>query len=74
MKKRNEIILGVIGVIALIIIVFGGKIEDGLACLAYYDQCTAERALGLTKEQCLAKDDSVAFLFAGEVCLVKPSN
>ncbi len=47
-------------------------IEDGLSCLAYYDQCTAERVEGLTKEQCFERDDTVAFLFNGDICLVKP--
>ena len=61
------------GIILLLIILFGNKIEDGLACLAYYDQCTAERVEGLTREQCLNRDDVVAFLFTDNICLVKSS-
>jgi hypothetical protein len=73
MKKRNNIILSIMGIILLLIILFGNKIEDGLACLAYYDQCTAERVEGLTREQCLKRDDVVAFLFTDNICLVKSS-
>lgn len=71
MKKRNKIIWCIAGLILLLIVVFGDKIEDGLACLAYYDQCTADRIEGLTKEQCLKRDDVVAFLYTDNVCLVK---
>lgn len=73
MKKRNKIIWGIIGLFIILIIIFGNKIEDGLACLAYYDQRTADRVDGLTKEQCLNRDDVIAFLYEGNVCLVKPS-
>jgi len=73
MKKRNNIIWSIMGIILLLIILFGNKIEDGLACLAYYDQCTAERVEGLTREQCLNRDDVVAFLFTDNICLVKSS-
>lgn len=71
LKKRNKIILSIIGVLVLLIMFFGEQIEDGLACLAYYDQCTAKRINGLTKEQCLNREDVVAFLYTGNVCLVK---
>ncbi len=55
MKKRNKLIWSITGVILLLTILFGNKIEDGLACLAYYDQCTAERIECLTKEQCFTE-------------------
>jgi hypothetical protein len=73
MKKRNKIIWGVLGVILIIIILFKEKIKNGLACLAYYEQCTAERVEGLTKEQCFNRDNVVAFLYEGNICLVKSS-
>lgn len=73
MKKRNKIIWGIIGLFIILIIIFGNKIEDGLVCLAYYGQCTADRVDGLTKEQCLNRDDVIAFLYESNVCLVKPS-
>ena len=73
MGNRNKIIWSIAGVILLLVILFGNKIEDGLACLAYYDQCTAERIEGISKEQCLKRGDAVAFLYTGNVCLVKPS-
>jgi hypothetical protein len=70
MRKKNKIFLSISGVILIVIIVFGSEIEEGLACLAYYDQCTAKRIEGLTAEQCFKKDDDVAFLHSG-ICLVK---
>lgn len=73
MKKRNKIIWGVLGIILFLIIYFGKEIEDGLACLAYYEQCSADRVEGLTKEQCMNRDDVVAFLYEGDICLVKPT-
>ena len=74
MRKRNKIFSGIIGVVLIVILVFGDKVEDGFSCLAYYDQCTADRVLGLTRDQCLKRDDSVAFLIKDEVCLVKPAD
>ncbi|ORU94150.1 MAG: hypothetical protein A6F70_07690 [Cycloclasticus sp. symbiont of Bathymodiolus heckerae] len=74
MRRKNKIIFGALGAILLIIILFGGKVEDGLGCLAYYEQCTAKRVGGLTKKQCFNRDDVVAFLYEGNICLVKPSN
>ncbi len=71
MKKKNKIIWSIVGLILLLVILFGDKIEDGLNCLAYYDQCTAERVEGLTKEQCFNRDDFVAFLYTDNVCLVE---
>ena len=69
---KTIVIWSIVGVIVLFIIVFGKEIDDGLACLAYYEQCTAQRIEGLTKEQCLNRDDVVAFLYTGDICLVKP--
>jgi len=73
MKKRNKIIWGALGIALFLIVFFGKEINDGLGCLAYYEQCTANRVKGLTKEQCLSRDDVVAFLYEGDICLVKPS-
>ena len=73
MKKRNKIIWVSLGVILFLIVFFGKNINDGLACLAYYEQCTAERVEGLTEEQCFSRDDAVAFLYESDICLVKPS-
>jgi len=73
MKKKNKIIWGFLGAILIVILLFHKEIEDGLACLAYYEQCTAERVEGLTIEQCLNRDDVVAFLHKGNICLVKSS-
>ncbi len=73
MKNAHKVIWGILGALLLLIIVFGNEIEDGLTCLAYYDQCTAERVEGLSMERCLNRDDVVAFLYTGNVCLVKPT-
>ena len=69
MKKK--IVLLLLAFIILLAIVFSGEIEDLISCLAYYDQCTAERLEGLTKDECLKRNDAVAFLFEGDVCLIK---
>ena len=46
-------------------------IEDGLECLAYYDQCTAIRIEGLTEQACHSRKDSVAYLLESGICLVR---
>ena len=71
MKTKKNIIWYTIGLTALSVILFRNEIEDGLACLAYYDQCTAKRISNLTKEECLNRDDAVAFLLDTGTCLVK---
>lgn len=73
MNNRNKIIWSVLGVVLFIIVLFGREINDGLGCLAYYEQCTANRVEGLTKEQCMSRDDVVGFLHEGDICLVKQS-
>lgn len=47
------------------------NIEDGLACLAYYEQCTAEEIKGLTFHECFAREGAVVYLYSG-ICLVRP--
>ena len=72
-RKKYSILLSIIfGMIALIFI-FRQQISDGLACLAYYEQCTAEPIHGLTHEQCFARDDVVVYLIQKKICLVKPN-
>ncbi len=71
MKPIIKIIALVLLVVLFLIFVFRHQIENGLACLLYYEQCTAEKIEGLTKEECLNRNDAVAFLLEGEICLVQ---
>ncbi|WP_139117423.1 hypothetical protein [Endozoicomonas atrinae] len=72
MKKRTKAIV-LISLLFLALVLLFPFIEAGLSCLAYYEQCTAVSLEGLTKEQCFKREDTVAFLFEGDICLVKPS-
>ncbi len=68
-------VLTITAVISVIILVyvFRMEIEDWVECQAYYDQCTADRVDGLTREECFARDDNVAYLLDNGICLVRPS-
>jgi hypothetical protein len=46
--------------------------QDLLSCWAYSDQCTAKRVPGLSAPDCLKREDVVAYLQEGGVCLVNP--
>ncbi len=70
-NKKKALILAVLLTAIFLLVVLWNEVMDGLACLAYYDQCTAQRVEGLTKEECLERDDVVAFLYTGEICLVE---
>lgn len=71
MKTKAKLIAVTLIVILVLLFVFRHQIDDGLACLAYYDQCTAERIEGLTGKECFERDDAVAFLIKDGVCLVQ---
>ena len=60
--------------ILMLIIASSEQIEDGLWCLAYYDQCAAESIEGLTVKECLDREDNVAYLIDHKVCLVQKNN
>jgi len=73
MTKRKKMSLGIVILLIFLIVIFSKEIENGLTCLAYYEQCSANRLEGFTKEQCLNRDDAVAFLLTTNICLVKSS-
>lgn len=72
-KLRVAIALGTFALLFVLPAVLFLLNQDRVACWAYYDQCTAERVSGLSSEDCLARDDAVAYLQEGGVCLVSPS-
>jgi len=59
--KHKKLIFGSLLGLGILVVAWP-LIEDGLACLAYYDHCTAEEIKGLTNEQCMERKDSVAYL------------
>ena len=71
MKRKAKVISFVVIVLLILSFLFRYQIEDGLACLAYYDQCTAERIEGLTNKECFEIDGAVAFLIHDKICLVQ---
>jgi len=71
MTNRTKVTLGIVTLITALIFLFRYQIEGGLECLAYYDQCTATRIEGLTKEECFSRDDASSYLIDAEICLVK---
>ena len=72
MEKRGKKIAGFLFVVFLAFFLWGGfKIKWDLGCLAYYEQCTANRIHGLTEEQCRQRGDTVAYLLEKNICLVK---
>lgn len=73
MNIMSRVIIKIVALLVLVILVlFRSEIGDGIACLAYSDQCMAERVTGLSREECIARPDSVALLYEGHVCLVNP--
>ena len=73
MKTRTKKVIGFLLVSALLLLALGPHINSGLACLAYYEQCTAKRVTGLSKEECFAQEGFVAYLLSDKVCLVSSS-
>lgn len=79
MKNKHKLILIAVALVSICMVLLSPLIEDGISCLAYYDQCTADRVPGLTREECFAREDAVVFLFGADVsnettlgvCLVK---
>lgn len=71
-RLRLAIALGtftLLGVLPVVLVLLN---QGRVACWAYADQCTADRVLGLSSTDCLARDDAVAYLQEGGVCLVRP--
>ena len=68
-KKRKTIILVLI-LLLIYPVLIGLNWLAG--CLAYYEQCKADRIPNITAEQCRQRGDMVAYLIHQEVCLVKP--
>jgi hypothetical protein len=68
MRKKKKIIIYSILIFLTLMALVGPMI---LGCLAYYEQCTADKITGLTKEQCLQRTDVVAYLYHDNSCLVK---
>lgn len=71
MKNKRIVIVGPLILVSALIFVFRIEIEDWLQCHAYYDQCTAQRIEGLTREECFERDGNVAYLLDDGICLIK---
>ncbi len=71
MKYKKKIIIAIVVLFVILGYIFRYEIQDEIACLAYYDQCRAERVYGLTKDECFERDNTVAYLLDGGVCLVR---
>jgi hypothetical protein len=72
MEKRGKKIAGFLFVVFLALFLWVGfKIKWDLGCLAYYEQCIANRIPGLTEKQCRQRGDMVAYLLETNICLVK---
>lgn len=72
---KKKLTIGIALIIFLATFVwFGFKIQWSLGCLAYYEQCTANRVTGITERECHQRADMVAYLLETKVCLVKPSS
>lgn len=69
--RRVLIAAGTFALLGILPIAFVILNDDLLACWAYYDQCAAQRISGLSEQDCLKRDDAVAFLHEGGVCLVE---
>ena len=70
MTTKSKIIISLIGASLFLIFIFKDKVIAGIGCLAYHEQCTAKKIMGLTKEKCLQRKDVVAFLIEDNICLV----
>ena len=72
MKNKRKTILIFLSLTLLSILLLWAVNSGVLGCLAYYEQCSADRVEGLSHDECSKRDDSVAFLLEEQVCLVKP--
>jgi hypothetical protein len=63
------ITFALLGVFPIAFVLFN---QGLVSCWAYYDQCTAKRVSGLSAPDCLKRDDAVAYLSEGGICLVNP--
>src|SRR3546814_13704240 len=70
-RLRVAIALGTFTLLGALPIVFVLLNQDRVACWAYSDQCAEDRVLGLSSSDCLARDDAVAYLQEGGVCVVR---
>src|SRR3546814_13166458 len=57
-RLRVAIALGTFTLLGALPIVFVLLNQDRVACWAYSDQCAADRVLGLSSADCLARDDA----------------
>lgn len=71
-KLRVAIALGIFALLGVLPVTLVFLNPGRVACWAYSDQCAADRVLGLSSADCLARDDAVAYLQEGGVCLVRP--
>ena len=74
LRRRRRIAIAAItfallGVCPIAFVLFN---QDLVSCWAYYDQCRAKRVSGLSAPDCLKRDDAVAYLSEGGICLVNP--
>jgi hypothetical protein len=74
LRRRRRIAIAAItfallGVCPIAFVLFN---QDLVSCWAYYDQCRAKRVSGLSAPDCLKREDAVAYLPDGGICLVNP--
>ena len=69
-KKKIIVLILFVATATILFLWLGFKVNWSLGCLAYYDQCTAERLHGLTDQECFKKDDPIAYLIDQNICLV----
>jgi hypothetical protein len=70
--KRRLVVTGLtFALIGVLPVGFALLFDDLVSCWLYYDQCTAKRITGLSEQDCLKREDVVAYLLKDGICLVK---
>ena len=70
--KRRLVVTGVTFALTVVFPVgFALLFDDLVSCWLYYDQCTAKRISGLSEQDCLKREDVVAYLLTDGICLVR---
>ena len=72
MTKKQKITIFLLVTLLVLFLWAGFKIKWDLGCLAYYEQCTADKISSLTEQECHQRGNSVAYLPETNICLVKP--
>jgi hypothetical protein len=70
-KRRLAVAAFTFTLLGVLPVGFALLFDDLVSCWLYYDQCTAKRIPGLSERDCLKREDAVAYLHKGGICLVK---